>query len=88
MATSALTIDSLPEAGTAEVLNASSVRVELPQPATKFYRHGWQSWSLTTWLDPAEPPRPVRAVEFCIKDEDPGYAHHLNHVNTIERVAR
>ena len=81
MATSALTIDPLPEAGTAEVLNASSVRVELPQPATKFYRHGWQSWTLTTWLDPSAPPLPVRAAEFRAKDEDPGFAFHKNHIS-------
>jgi alpha-galactosidase len=36
---------------------------------------------LTTWLDPATPPFPVRAAEFRIKDEDPGYALYKNHVS-------
>ncbi|MGE5642787.1 MAG: hypothetical protein ACM3Y8_07235, partial [Byssovorax cruenta] len=81
MATSAVTIDPLPEAGTADVLDASSLRVELPQPARKFYRHGWQSWTLTTWLDPSAPPLPVRAAEFRAKDEDPGFAFHKNHIS-------
>ena len=88
MRTTDITRDHLPELGELRLINAQSVRINLCEPPKKFYRHGWQSWSLTTWLDPADPPRPVRAVDFCIKDEDPGYAHHLNHVKTIERVAR
>jgi alpha-galactosidase len=81
MATSALTIDSLPEAGTADVVHASSLRLKLPQPARRFYRHGWQSWTLTTWLDPGDRPVPVRAAEFRLKDEDPGYSLHKNHIS-------
>ena len=23
----------------------------LPSPAKRYYRHGWQSWSLTAWQD-------------------------------------
>lgn len=70
----------LPQSGNSEIVSASSLHLSLSQPPRKFFRHGWQSWSLTTWLDPAEPPLPVRAQEFRNKDEDPGYALHKNHI--------
>jgi hypothetical protein len=81
MPTTHLTQDQLPENGGSQLISASSLRVSLPGVPRKFYRHGWKSWTLTTWLDPADPPRPIRASEFRIKDEDPGYALHRNHVS-------
>lgn len=42
-------------------LTGASVRVEVPFRAVRFFRHGWHSWSLTTWLDvdtPYLPPGP------------------------------
>jgi alpha-galactosidase len=63
------------------MISSSSLGLELRQPPKKFYRHGWQSWALTTWLDPSRPPLPVRAAEFRMKDEDPGYALHKNHIS-------
>ncbi len=80
MQTSPLQLESLPELSSSHILDASSLRLSLPQLPKKFYRHGWQSWTLTTWLDPGEPPHPVRAAEFRNKDEDPGYALHRNHI--------
>ncbi len=81
MPTSPLELDSLPEPSSSQILNASSFTLSLTQPPRKFYRHGWHSWSLTTWLDPSEPPLPIRAPEFRAKDEDPAYALHKNHVS-------
>jgi alpha-galactosidase len=63
------------------MISASFLSLSLPQPPKKFYRHGWQSWALTTWLDPRDPPLLVRATEFRAKDEDPGYALHRNHIS-------
>ena len=80
MTTSKLQLESLPEPSSSHVVTASSVRLSLPRPPYRFYRHGWQSWTLTTWLDPVEPPLPVRAAEFRAKDEDPGIALHKNHI--------
>ncbi len=80
MPTSHLIADSLPQVGDSQTISASSLRLRLPQPPKKFYRHGWQSWTLSTWLDPSDPPVPVRAAEFRAKDEDPGYALHTNHI--------
>jgi alpha-galactosidase len=76
-----LELDSLPQTSDAKILSASSLSLNLPLPPRKFYRHGWHSWSLTTWLDPSEPPLPIRAAEFRAKDEDPAYALHKNHVS-------
>ncbi|MBK9927119.1 MAG: alpha-galactosidase [Anaerolineales bacterium] len=55
--------------------------LNLPQPPKRFFRHGWQSWTFTSWLDPSEPPLPVRVPEFRVKDEDPAYAFHKNHIS-------
>lgn len=81
MPISPLHLDTLPERGSLHTVTASSLQISLPQPPKRFYRHGWQSWTLTTWLDPAQPPMPVRAMEFRAKDEDPGYGFHRNHIS-------
>lgn len=80
MSTSALLLESLPEPSSSHLLSASSLRISLPQSPKRFYRHGWQSFSLTTWLDPGKPPVPIRAAEFIAKDEDRLYAYHKNHI--------
>jgi alpha-galactosidase len=80
MATLPLHLETLPETSDAHIVSASELEISLPQPSKLFYRHGWQSWTLTTWLDPIQPPVRVRAMEFLIKDEDPGYAFYQNHI--------
>jgi alpha-galactosidase len=35
------------------------------------YRHGWQSWSQTGWLDPATPRRPIGVSGYRLMGEDP-----------------
>lgn len=64
-----------------QIFTASRVDLNLTQPPKRFYRHGWHSWTLAAWLDPHEPPLPIRAPEFRAKDEDPAYAFHKNHVS-------
>ena len=64
-----------------QIYTASRVDLNLTQPPKRFFRHGWQSWTLTAWLDPSELPLPIRAPEFRAKDEDPAYAFHTNHVS-------
>jgi alpha-galactosidase len=81
MTTSHLTLDSLALDAVSQIISAPSLHLDLPQPPKRFFRHGWQSWALTTWLDPGEPPIPIRAAEFRMKDEDPGYALCPNHVS-------
>lgn len=76
-----LDADAIPETSHHQIILASHVDLNLPQPPKNFFRHGWQSWALATWLDPSNPPLPVRAAEFRIKDEDPVYALHENHTS-------
>ena len=80
MPTSHHTLETLPQVGDSQIIKASVLCLSLKHPASRFFRHGWQSWALTTWLDPGERPLPVRAVEFRIKDEDPVYALSKNHL--------
>jgi len=76
-----LKLDSLPPTPDSQIISASSLNLSLPQPPRKFFRHGWQSWTLTTWLDPSEPPLPIRSPQFRAKDEDPAYAFHRSHIS-------
>jgi alpha-galactosidase len=57
-----------------QIVKAREIRVELASQPARFYRHGWQSWTLTTWLDPSEPVTPISAHQTRAKDEDPLYA--------------
>jgi len=81
MTTLLLDADAIPETSHHQIFTASHVDLSLNQPPKRFFRHGWQSWTLTTWLDPSDPPLPIRAPEFRAKDEDPAYAFHKNHVS-------
>jgi len=76
-----LSLDCMPISSGSRIVSAPTIFLDLPQPPKKFFRHGWQSWALTTWLDPNNPPRPIRDKEFRAKDEDPGYALHENHIS-------
>src|SRR5688572_712868 len=69
--------DNLP---TGQTITASRVDLSLPQAPKRFFRHGWQSWTLTTWIDPTDLPLPIRSPQFRAKDEDPLYAFSKNHV--------
>ena len=57
-----------------QIVTASSLTMNLSRPPKQFYRHGWQSWTLTAWMDPAEPTVPISAPQTRAKDEDPPYA--------------
>ncbi|MEP6896306.1 MAG: alpha-galactosidase, partial [Chloroflexota bacterium] len=76
-----LQLDFLNQGSDSQIVTASSLSLNLPQPPKRFFRHGWQSWTLTTWLDPSEPPHPIRSPKFRAKDEDPAYAFAKNHVS-------
>ncbi|RTI02768.1 alpha-galactosidase, partial [Thermus scotoductus] len=41
------------------ILRGQEVRAFPPFAARRFFRHGWQSWSLTTWVDLNFPPKPL-----------------------------
>jgi alpha-galactosidase len=76
-----LDADAIPRSSQHQIILASRVDLNLTRPPKRFFRHGWQSWTLATWLDPSDPPLPIRAPEFRAKDEDPAYAFHKNHIS-------
>ena len=52
---------------------ASEVRLRLPFTPVRFFRHGWHSWSLSTWL-PARQPIPAPAQRpLWPQTDDPVY---------------
>lgn len=59
-----------------ETVSASSLTLGLPRPPRKFYRHGWQSWSLTAWTDPVRELPVMKPKSFHTRQTDPVYAKH------------
>lgn len=70
------TVDSRDELRdeTAVVVTGRSVRVRAPAGVRRFYRHGWQSWSQTRWLDVDEPVHPVTVDDLRRIGDDPAHA--------------
>ncbi|RME88971.1 MAG: alpha-galactosidase, partial [Anaerolineae bacterium] len=70
------------------LLTGTTVDIPLPQQPRRFYIHGWQSWSLSAWVDverPLHPPRPPRLHPM---QTDPLYAtdpsHHGSWLGAVE----
>lgn len=61
------------------VLSGRAVRVGYPGTARAFYRHGWQSWSQTRWLELDEPVWRVPVPELHPFDDDPAHADATRH---------
>jgi alpha-galactosidase len=59
-----------------QILSASSLTLNLPRPPIRFYRHGWQSWSLAAWTDPVRELPVMKPEIFHSRQTDPVYAHH------------
>ncbi len=87
MPTSHLTSNSLPKTSEVKIVSASSLRLDLPQPPRRFFRHGWQSWSLAAWTDltplPVQQPKLLHPMQI-----DPVYADetspHSSWVTAVE----
>lgn len=73
MPSSHLHLDSLPQTFESQIVSAPSLHLSLPQPPRRFYRHGWQSWSLAAWTDlkplPVQQPQLLHPMQI-----DPIYA--------------
>ncbi|MCL4260866.1 MAG: alpha-galactosidase [Anaerolineales bacterium] len=80
-------LDSPPEAGSSQIVNASSLTVSLPRPPRNFYRHGWQSWSLAAWTEPTPLPVQRPAILHPLQT-DPHYVNeaspHSSWVGAVE----
>jgi alpha-galactosidase len=48
--------------GKSQIVKAKEVQIKLPLPSVRYYRHGWQSWSLAAWTDPTPLPIPRPAI--------------------------
>ena len=53
------------------------VEVELPSQPVRYYRHGWQSWSLAAWTDLSPLPVQKPAIYHSLQ-VDPEYVHEEN----------
>lgn len=70
-----------------QILSASSMTVNLPRSPRRFFRHGWQSWSLAAWTDltplPIQKPYILHPLQV-----DPVYARetrpHSSWVGAVE----
>ncbi len=62
--------------------------LEFPTQPQRFYRHGWQSWTFSSWLAPHTPALPLRAAQFRVKDEDPLYALSEKHTSAWVAAAQ
>jgi alpha-galactosidase len=58
------------------IVAAASLAVTLPHPPARFFHHGWQSWSLTTWTAAGERLPPLRPRLIDPMQIDPAYARH------------
>ncbi len=69
-----ITVDSIKKMEGGIFISGPRVIVELPETPRRYYRHGWQSWSLAAWIDPSLPSVPIGSPILRAKDEDPVYA--------------
>ncbi len=67
-----------PLAGTANVVRADQIQIDLPSEPVRYYRHGWQSWSLAAWTDlnplPVQKPaiyHPLQVDAQYVRQKDP-----------------
>jgi alpha-galactosidase len=58
------------------ILRGQYVSLEPPLPAIRQYIHGWQSWSLTTWLNAGRTLPPSFPYRLHPLQLDPAYARH------------
>ncbi len=73
------TIDFIPSLPTEQIVEASNIQIQLPEPPTRYYRHGWQSWSLTTWMDTSRNLPISRPHLFHPMQHDPLHVLHTGH---------
>src|SRR3990172_11537928 len=47
---------------TPQIIKTNNIEIELSSKPVKYYRHGWQSWSLATWTDLSPMPLQMPAI--------------------------
>ncbi|MDP3186639.1 MAG: alpha-galactosidase [Anaerolineales bacterium] len=61
------------------ILSGANVSLRLPFQPKRYYRHGWQSWSLAAWLDPSRPVLPINPPLIRPQADDPAYILSKHH---------
>ncbi|HMK11260.1 MAG TPA: hypothetical protein VK461_06745, partial [Acidimicrobiales bacterium] len=67
--------DVVPE----DVVRGSTVSVDLPREAGRWFQHGWQSWSDTRWVDRNRPLLLNPVAERWPMVDDPAFATRAVH---------
>ena len=57
------------------IITGATVKLELPFESGKFFNHGWQSWSLTAWLENGQQSAPSFPSSLHAMQVDPLYAY-------------
>jgi alpha-galactosidase len=60
-----------------QIIKAKELHIELSTPALRYYRHGWQSWSLAAWTDLSPLPVQKPAI-FHPLQVDAEHVHNPN----------
>lgn len=55
------------------IISGSHVSLILPSAPRRYLYSGWQSWSLTSWIDISRPVRPLRPISQRPRVADPDY---------------
>ncbi|HCR71943.1 MAG TPA: hypothetical protein DIW23_10905 [Anaerolineae bacterium] len=66
-----------PEINKSQIIKAKNIQIELPAQPVKYYRHGWQSWSMAAWTDVKSLPIQKPAI-FHPLQIDVEYAYESN----------
>jgi alpha-galactosidase len=62
---------------TPKIVKAKEIQIELPSEPVRYYRHGWQSWSLAAWTDLSPRPEQKPAIFHPLQMD----AEYLNNQN-------
>jgi alpha-galactosidase len=72
---------------TPQIIRTKNIQIELPARPVKYYRHGWQSWSLAAWTEPSPLPiqkpsiyHPLQTDPLYVKETNP----HGSWVGAVE----
>jgi alpha-galactosidase len=68
-----ITADSIQETQEGLLLSGAHVCLELPAAPKRFLYSGWQSWSLTAWVDIDRPVKALRPRIMHARETDPVY---------------
>lgn len=65
--------DSSPEV---QVISTPSLTLTFTDEPIRYYRHGWQSWTLAAWTDPVDELPVMKPDRFHSRQTDPVYARY------------